>query len=147
MKVTNKTIEIKTKGEYDCIDITDQVIEIIKKSKIKKGLVNVQSMHTTAVVVINENEPLLIEDIKNHLEELSSKNKDYNHDNFEIRTVNMCDDECANGHAHCKAILLSAMATLNLLNGELQLGEWQRILFWELDRSRNRKIQVHILGE
>ncbi|PIT89138.1 MAG: secondary thiamine-phosphate synthase enzyme [Candidatus Levybacteria bacterium CG10_big_fil_rev_8_21_14_0_10_36_7] len=147
MNVFNKIISVTTKQEYDCTDITDQVKEMVNESQIKNGLVNVQTMHTTAAIILNENEPLLIEDIKSHLEKLSSKESSYNHDNFEIRTVNMCDGECANGHAHCKAILLPSTATLNLLDGKLQLGQWQRILFWELDRSRSREIQVHIFGE
>jgi secondary thiamine-phosphate synthase enzyme len=147
MKIANKTIKFKTAGEYDYIDITGQVKGFVKESGIKNGLVNIQTLHTTTAVIVNENEPLLIEDIKRHLEKLSSKELEYNHDNFAVRTVNMCDGECANGHAHCKAILLSASVCLNLIEGELQLGQWQRILFWELDRARERNIQIQILGE
>jgi len=143
----NKILNFKTQGEFNFIDITDQILEFVNESQIKNGLVNVQSLHTTASLVVNENEPLLLEDIKKHLEKLVSKNIDYQHDNFEIRTVNMCFDECANGHAHCKAIHFPTSVTLNLIDSRLQLGLWQRIFFWELDRARARKVQINILGE
>jgi len=61
--------------------------------------------------------------------------------------VNMCDDECVNGHSHCKAILLPTSVTLNIVDSKLQLGQWQRIFIRELDRSRPRKVQIQIIGE
>ncbi len=146
MEVSNKTIEIETKGELDFIDITQQVKDFIKESKIKDGLINIQSPHTTAAIVVNENEPLLIEDFKKHLGQTASQSLDYKHNDFTIRTVNMCPDECANGHAHCRALHLPVSAILNLFNGEIQLGQWQRIFFVELDRPKKRKVQFQILG-
>jgi len=147
MKIENEIIKIKTKGEFDFNDITDEIKNFVKKSGLKNGIINIQTFHTTAVLILNENEPLLLEDIKERLENFAPKSIKYNHDNFEIRTVNLCADECANGHAHCKAILLSPNIVLNVINNELQLGQWQRVLFVELDRSRDRKIQLQILGE
>lgn len=147
MKFFHKLLTYKTKNIFDFIDISDEVIRAVGESGIHNGLVNVQTMHTTASIVVNENEPLLLEDLKEHLEGIASQHGAYRHDDFTIRTVNMCDDECANGHAHCKATHLSANATLNLIGGKLQLGQWQRVLFAELDRSRERKVQIAILGE
>ena len=143
----NKIIEIKSKEQFDIVDLTDEIVSFVKESKIKNGLVNIQSLHTTAVVFVQENEPLLLEDIKKSLERIAPQNIDYNHDDFGRRTVNMCDDECRNGHSHCKAVCLPTVVTLNLIEGEIQLGTWQKILFIELDRARPRKIQIQILGE
>jgi len=147
MKTTYKTLEYQTKGLFDFIDITDEVKNFLKESGIKNGLVNIQTLHTTAAVILNENEPLLIEDFKNHLKELAPQGLSYSHDDFSKRTVNLCDDECVNGHSHCKAIHLPVNITLNLINGEIQLGQWQRILFIELDKARERKAQIQIIGE
>jgi secondary thiamine-phosphate synthase enzyme len=147
MKTRNKTFEKKTSGFFEITDITDDVVLFVKESEIKNGLVNVQTMHTTAMIILNENEPLLLEDIKKNLEKTASSQESYNHDNFDIRTVNMCNDECQNGHSHCKAIYLSPNVTLNLINGETQLGQWQRVLFIELDRARDRRYQIQIIGE
>ena len=104
-------------------------------------------MHTAVAIIVNENEPLLISDMKKMLDRLIPQNIQYQHDNFEIRTVNLCNDECANGHAHCKAILLGPNKTLNIINGKIELGQWQRIFAVELDRSRPRKIALAVLGE
>jgi len=147
MKIKNKTIEFQTKGEFDFIDLTDKVKAFVKESQIKNGFINIQTLHTTAAIIVNENEPLLLKDFKRHLENLSPKSLKYNHDDFSIRTVNVCSDECINGHSHCKAILLPANIILNLIDNELQLGQWQSILLVELDRARKRKIQIQILGE
>ena len=147
MEIKNKTLKYKTKGEFDFIDISDKVKSFIKESGIKNGLVNIQSLHTTASLILNEKEPLLLEDIKRNLENTASKKLKYNHDDFGKRTVNLCDDECANGHAHCKAIHLPSSITLNIFNGEFQLGRWQKILFVELDRARERMVQLQVIGE
>lgn len=147
MKTTNKTIAFQTKGKFDFIDITEQVKSFVEKSETKEGLVNIQNMHTSSALIVNENEPLLIEDIKQRLEVFAPESLNYNHDNFDIRTVNLCDDECKNGHSHCKAILMLPSVTLNLIEGQMQLGKWQSIMFIELDSSRERKVQIQILGE
>jgi secondary thiamine-phosphate synthase enzyme len=140
-------LRLKTKGLFDFIDVTDKVKKIVEKSKIKNGLLNIQSKHTTVAVVVNENEPLLISDMKKMLERLAPKKQDYQHDNFEIRTVNMCDGECANGHSHCKQIILNSSCTLNIVKSVLDLGVWQRIFIIELDRSRPRDISFMVIGE
>ncbi len=147
MKTKNITIEIDSKEGLEIIDITDRVIAFVGESGIKNGLVNVQTQHTTATIFVQENEPLLLKDIKNLLRKTVSEDIEYNHDNFEIRTVNMCDGECQNGHSHCKALFFPTAVTLNLFEGKIQFGQWQRILFIELDRPRPRKIQVQIIGE
>ena len=136
-----------TKEQFDFIDLTDLAQKIVQESKIKNGLLNIQSLHTTVAIIVNENEPLLISDMKKMLDRLIPQNIQYQHDNFEIRTVNLCDDECANGHAHCKAILLGPNKTLNIIDGKIELGQWQRIFAVELDRSRPRKIALAVLGE
>jgi secondary thiamine-phosphate synthase enzyme len=147
MTIKNKTITIETKETLEFTDVTPIIKNFVEKTGVENGLVNIQSMHTTATLILNENEPLLIKDIKKNLSDLAPEDIDYNHDNFDVRTVNMCDDECANGHAHCKATYLTPTNTINLIDGELQLGTWQRILFIELDRARTRKVQIQVMGE
>lgn len=147
MKILNKIIELKTQSTLEFIDLTDKIQNILKQAKVEKGIVNIQSLHTTMAVVVNENEPLLIGDIKKTLERIASEKADYRHDDFTIRTVNMCEGECQNGHSHCKAICLSTSQILNIIKGQLQLGQWQRVFAIELDRSRPRKVALQIMGE
>jgi secondary thiamine-phosphate synthase enzyme len=147
VKTANKTLKYQTKGEFDFIDITDEVKDFVQKSHIQNGLTNIQILHTSSALMLNENEPLLIEDIKRNLEATAPKSLKYQHDDFSKRTVNLCPDECVNGHSHCKAIHLLVNVTLNLIGGKLQLGQWQNIFLVELDRARPRKIQIQIIGE
>jgi secondary thiamine-phosphate synthase enzyme len=147
MKTLHKTFEYKTHGGFHVMDVSDEIIAFVKESGVENGLLNIQTMHTTAGLLLNENEPLLLKDLEAHYEGLSPGTASYRHDDLTVRTVNVCDDECANGHAHLKASHLAATATLNVVNGKLQLGQWQRVLFIELDRSRPRKLQVMVIGE
>lgn len=147
MKISHTTLKIKTNKGLEILDLTEKVQSFVDQSGIKDGLVNIHSLHTTAVVFTQENEPLLWQDIKNYLNKIAPQETEYNHDDFTRRTVNMCDDECRNGHSHCKATSLPSSVTLNLIGGKVQLGQWKRILFIELDRARERKVQVQILGE
>ena len=147
MKTSNKIFEVQTKGEFDFVDLTSEIEKFCEESQIKNGLLNIQTFHTTCPLFLNENEPLLLEDFKNHLEKLSPKNLNYNHNDFTRRTVNVCQDECKNGHSHCQALHLPSNLTLNIVAGKLQLGQWQRIFLVELDKPKLRKTQTQILGE
>ncbi len=147
MKIINHVIKLKTAAEMDFIDITEKVQKKIKDAGIKNGIINIQSLHTTMAVIVNEAEPLLIADMKVLLEKMAPRTYKYMHDNFEIRTVNMCDGECANGHAHNKSIHLPTSTLLNITKNKIQLGQWQRIFAVELDRSRPRQIALQIIGK
>lgn len=147
MDIINRIIKLKTSTTLDFIDITDKIQEIIKNSNVKNGVINVQSLHTTMAIIINEAEPLLISDMKKTLDRIVPRDIEYKHDDFSIRTVNMCDDECRNGHSHCKALFLSTSQILNITESNIQLGKWQRIFAIELDRSRDRQIALQIIGK
>jgi len=71
----------------------------------------------------------------------------YRHDDPALRTVNLTPDERINGHAHCRALMLAPSACLNVIDGCLQLGRWQRVLLAELDGPRERQVAFLILGE
>jgi len=141
-----ETIQLKTRTCLQFIDLTEAIKQIVAASGIREGICNIQTQHTTTAISVNENEPLLIRDMKMALERLASRKRKYHHDNFAIRTVNLSPDEEENGHSHCKALFLQASESVNVIDGKLQLGKWQRIFLIELDRSRDRKVSVMILG-
>ena len=147
MKIINHIIKITTSATLDFIDITDKIKKIIKKHGIKDGVVNIQSMHTTMAVIIQEAEPLLLGDLKKTLDKVAPRTIRYMHDNFKIRTVNMHPDEPKNGHSHCKAMFLTSNVFLNIAKSKLQLGKWQTIFAVELDNSRKRQIALQIIGQ
>lgn len=147
MKVINHIIKLKTTATMDFIDITEKVQKKIKRAGIKNGIINIQSLHTTMAVIVNEAEPLLIMDLKKLLEKLAPRTYKYMHDNFKVRTVHMHKNESRNGHSHAKAMHLPTSTMLNVSNNKLQIGQWQRIFAVELDESRDRQIALQIIGE
>ena len=138
------TIVIDTSTAPEFIDITEQVKQHVRSSNVLDGIVVVYSMHTTAAIKINEYEPLLMQDMEDFLRRLASADAYYRHNDFDIRTVNMGDDEPRNGHAHLQHLLMSTSETIPIINGDIFLGEWQRIFLLELDGTLPRKRRVLI---
>ncbi len=147
MKVKNFSLKVDTKDAPQLIDITDWVKGCVADSHIRNGMVLVYSKHTTAAVKINENEPLLIEDMAEFLERIAPRDAYYRHNDFSIRTVNMTEDESPNGHAHLQHLMLGCSETIPLVDGKIPFGQWQSIFFIELDHPRPREVMVQILGE
>jgi secondary thiamine-phosphate synthase enzyme len=146
LKIYYDSIYLQTQECLQFIDLTDLIIELVRESGVGYGVVNVQTKHTTTAIVVNENEPLLLEDMKRILERFAPQDGEYQHNDFQIRTVNLLPDEDQNGHSHCKAMLLGTSETLNIVDGTIQLGQWQRIFFIELDKPKRRVVSVMVMG-
>jgi secondary thiamine-phosphate synthase enzyme len=129
------------------IDLTDRIERLVADASVRTGFVNIQTRHTTTALVVNEHEPLLFTDFERQLEETASAERRYRHDDPVERIVNLTPDERPNGHAHCRAMFLPTSACLNIVNGRLQLGRWQRVLFVELDGPQERSVSTVIFGE
>ena len=143
----HRTIRITTERSTEFIDLTERLKAFVAEAGIRFGFVNVQTVHTTTAIVVNEHEPLLLADFAALLENAAPSGVDYRHDDAAVRTVNVTADERINGHAHCRALLLGPSACLNVIDGNLLLGRWQRVFMVELDGPRAREISVLILGE
>ena len=139
-------LRILTDHPTQFIDLTDRLHAIVRAAGIQIGFLNVQSLHTTAAIVLNEHEPLLLSDFVALLERAAPAGASYRHDDFCVRTVNLAPDERANGHAHCRSLLLPPSACLNIVDGQLQLGRWQRLFLAELDGPRVRDVSVLLLA-
>jgi secondary thiamine-phosphate synthase enzyme len=130
-------LTLSTTKKQELIDITPKIENIVKNSKIKEGLCLVHAAHTTAAVIINENDdPNLGEDILNSLSSMVPNSVGYKHN---------CIDN--NAAAHIKAAMLKPSETLIIHEGKLILGKWQSLMFCELDGPRQRRILVEILGK
>jgi secondary thiamine-phosphate synthase enzyme len=145
-RVVCEAIEFETTSAPEFIDITEDVAGIVSDSGVQFGQVSVFSQHTTAAVKINENEPLLLRDLARTIRHFAPPNAYYEHNDFSRRTVNMNDGECANGHAHCQHLFLSASETIPVVNGRIALGQWQRVFLIELDHPRLRRVLVNVVG-
>jgi secondary thiamine-phosphate synthase enzyme len=140
-------VRIVTERATEFIDLTDSLEELLAESRIVTGFVNVQSLHTTASIVVNEGEPLLLDDFESFLRKAAPDDIPYWHDDETIRTVNLSPGERPNGSSHCRALMLGTSACLNVVNSRLVLGRWQRVFLAELDGPRSRDISVLVIGE
>ena len=115
----------------------------MSKSNIKHGSITLFTPHTTTAVVINESETGYINDFKKKIEELVPSNSYYEHDDWDLRTENMQEDENVNGRSHVRSTIIgSTGVTLPIINSELIIGRWQRLFFVELDCARSRRLFV-----
>lgn len=142
-----RTLRVRTSEGPEFYDLTDDILRCVRASGVRNGMVLVFARHTTAAIRIQENEPLLLEDLRSLLRTLAPRDRTYRHDDFSVRTVNMTPGERANGHAHCAHVLLGASECIPLVDGRLRLGRWQRIFLVELDGGREREVVVQVLGE
>ena len=139
-------IQIATERPFEFIDVTPDVEALVAQTGIDVGFVNVQSLHTTTSIVVNEHEPQLLTDFAELLERAAPPCASYRHDDVRLRTVNLISGERINGHSHCQALLLASSVSLNIANGCLQLGRWQRVFLAELDGPQTRDLSVLIFG-
>jgi len=140
------TIRIDTGQPTEFIDLTDRIEALVAESGARTGLINIQSLHTTTAIVVNEHEPLLLTDLAALLESLAPQAAIYRHDNVSLRASNCVLGERPNGHSHCRAVLLPPSVCLNIVDGRLQLGRWQRVFLVELDGPRSREVSMLVVG-
>jgi secondary thiamine-phosphate synthase enzyme len=149
VRVYQRETELRTAGGLAVRDITDEVNEAVEASGITEGIACIYSPHTTCCVRVNEFETGFIEDFSELLRRLVPSETYYAHDDWDKRTENICpeDMDFGNGHSHCMAMLLgTAGESVPVREGELCLGTWQRVLFIELDRERDRRWLVQVVG-
>ena len=139
MQIVNKMIEIDTRGAGDLLNITDQVVDILAASKLKKGSATVFVVGSTAAITTFEYEPGMIKDMRDLCEKLVPSDKHYNHDDT-------WGD--ANGFSHLRAALFGPSLAIPFNSGKLSSGTWQQIVLAEFDnRPRRREVIVQIIGE
>lgn len=138
--VKTEKIKVKTEGNCDVVDITEQVSEAIAQSAIVSGTVTLFNIGSTAGITTTEYEPGLVNyDISAAFEKIAPANGRYEHE----KTWH--DD---NGHAHVRASLLGPSLSVPIVDGQLTLGTWQQIILVDFDtRPRTRTVICQIIGE
>lgn len=145
MKIYKQKLEIKSTTQTEFIDISDQVHEVVSNSGVREGQVLVYSPHTTASIILNHNEPLLLQDFMMTLHRLVPVSDRYSHDLFELNRPKASDGR-SNGHSHCKCMILGVSATIPVEKGKMMLTEKQAVFFVELDGARGRDVIVQVMG-
>lgn len=139
MAVVPSSISLKTRGNADMIDITDQVAAQVRKSGLSNGIVTIFCPSSTSALTTIEYEPGALNDLRRVFDEIADPKQYYQHNE-------RWHD--GNGHSHVRAALLKPSLTAPFIEGRLTLGTWQQIIYVDFDnRSRSRELIVQIMGE
>jgi secondary thiamine-phosphate synthase enzyme len=137
--IVSDSIELKTRGDADMLDITGEVAAKVQKSGVTSGIVTLFCPGSTSGLTTIEYESGALADLERLFDEIVPPERDYAHNQ-------RWGD--GNGHSHVRAALLGPSLTVPFVDGELQLGTWQQITYVDFDnRSRSRRLVVQIIGE
>ena len=138
MKSYKKELYFNTPTRRQFINITPQVEDCLKESRIKEGLCLVNAMHITASVFINDDESGLHQDFEVWLEKLDPEKpySQYHH--------NVAED---NGDAHLKRTIMGREVVVAVTGGKLDFGPWEQIFYGEFDGRRKKRVLIKIIGE
>ena len=149
MKASTTTIEVTAAERYAYLDLTDDLQRAIKDSGVTDGAAVAFCSHTTCALLINEWEDGALADFRARMESTVPEEIYYAHDDHDLRTQNLQEShERQNGHAHVKAMLLSATShAIPVSAGEPAFGRWQRLILFEMDEPKARQVVFHVFGE
>jgi len=136
MKTFFKEIEIESKKRFDFVKLDEKIGEIIRESKIKEGILLLLCPHTTASILINEDDSTIHRDFPKIAEILIPEDLPYEH------TL----EGKINARAHQLAMIFGNSIFAPIKNGKLNLGTWQSIFLVEFLEPRKRKVFFLILG-
>jgi secondary thiamine-phosphate synthase enzyme len=136
-----RKIEVQTSKRMEIHDLTSTVQEMVRATGVAAGLVTVSTMHTTTAVFVNEPQSALLEDVQDMLERLVPRAEEWKHNDPRYSD---CDRH--NADAHLRAIMLGSSVTLQVAEGALTMGQWQRVLMAELDGPRKRGLVLQVLA-
>ncbi len=128
-------IQVETQARVEFKDITGTIQKLIAESGVQAGVCYVFVPHTTAAVLVNENDdPLLQKDFDNFLKRLAPRETEYHHN----------DGNC---DAHLKASVIGCSKSLLIEHGRLLLGRWQGVFLCEFDGPRRRDLRIKIVPD
>ena len=146
-RIRTEVMHFSTNHGGEFWDLSDLVREVVARSGVRHGQVTVHTPHTTTSVLLNESETGFLNDYRRIVEDLVPADAYYEHDDHGLRTENLQEDEFINGHAHIRQMLIgSASVTIPVVDGQVLMGTWQKVLYAELDQARDRKVIVHAQG-
>jgi secondary thiamine-phosphate synthase enzyme len=120
------------------VNITRQVEECLRESRVTEGFALVNAMHVTASVFINDDEAGLHHDFDVWLEKLAphEPTSQYRHNSGED-----------NADAHLKRSIMGREVVLAVTAGKLDFGPWEQIFYGEFDGRRKKRVLIKIIGE
>ena len=140
MAVISSQITLNMTGDTNVENVTSQIQKILSQSGLSAGILTVFVKHTTAAVMIIEDEPGIRADTKHFMDRLIPANPSLQHN-----TRNPGED---NGHSHLRGQLQGPSVTVPFNEGSMTLGTWQQIVIVDFDtRPRTREIVIQMIGE
>jgi secondary thiamine-phosphate synthase enzyme len=138
MKSYRKELWFELPKRRQMINMTPQVVECLKESGIKEGLLLCNAMHITSSVFINDDESGLHSDFERWLERLAPEKPytQYKHNTYED-----------NADAHLKRTVMGREVVVAITEGKLDFGPWEQIFYGEFDGKRRKRVLVKIIGE
>ena len=137
MTILNEKFTIHTKGNTQIVDITRQVQNAVYKHNLPNAAVFVYVAGSTVSVTNIEYEPGLLKDLREALEKIAPVAAEYHHDETW---------HDGNGYAHVRASIIGNSTMVPLIDGALQLGQWQQIVLIDFDnKARTRVVHVQIV--
>ena len=139
MAVKTASISLKTQGNADIYDVTNQVANAVSKSGLTAGLATVFCPSSTSGLTTIEYESGALSDLRRLFDEVIPADREYAHNE-------RWHD--GNGHSHVRAALLGPSITIPFVDGQLTLGTWQQVIYVDFDnRPRQRELVVQLIGE
>lgn len=136
MRIYFKEFTHSTKERLELVDITHQVIDFIRESKIESGICIVDSPHSTTAIIVNEHERGLMKDILTKIQEEFPPGRSWLHNRVD-----------SNADAHLASVFLGHSKTFPIRKSRIYRGTWQNIFLLELDGPRTRHITCEVMGE
>lgn len=137
MTVINEKFTVHTKGNTQIIDITRKVQNSVYRHNLQNAVIHVYVAGSTVSVTNIEYEPGLLKDLPEALEKIAPVEKEYHHDETW---------HDGNGYAHVRASIVGNSTMIPLMDGALQLGQWQQIVLIDFDnKARTRTVYVQLV--
>jgi secondary thiamine-phosphate synthase enzyme len=141
LSIRNQQVKLLTDSKTGLYNITQKVKDFVKSTHVHEGFLLITSLHTTTALFVNEVQSALLDDLKTILQDWVKEDQPWKHNSPEYS-----DCERHNATSHLRSILLGHTSMLMIQNGEPALGEWQSIIFAELDGPREREIRLQAFG-
>jgi secondary thiamine-phosphate synthase enzyme len=138
MKIYSRELSIASRGDFDAINITDRISEVVKESKVQEGSALVFYKHTTGAILVVEHEAGMLVDLEDMLERIAPELGEYKH---HLRGYD------SNGAAHIRTALLPVSLTVPIQEGTLAIGTYQEVIMLDMDPGeKTRTVLVQVTG-
>jgi len=139
MPIKTGSLTLRTRGNADVHDITNELARLVAESGLTSGTLTVFCPSSTSGVTTIEYEPGAVSDLRRLFDEIVPPGRAYAHE---------AAWHDGNGHSHVRAALLGPSLTVPFVNGQLTLGTWQQVIYIDFDvRARRRELVVQMVGE